>query len=141
MEAAAKSGGVSLYDLEYLKEGGNNVLRLYIDKEGGVDLNDCERVSRAAETLLDERDPIPGSYVLEVSSPGVERRLRKESHYESYLGSRVEVRLFAPQNGKKKYRGTLNGISGGVIYFTDENGAAAEFKLAGISMCRLLYFD
>ena len=95
--------GCELYDIEYVKEGGDRILRLYIDKDGGVDLNDCERVSRASEAVLDDKDPIPAAYVLEVSSPGIERKLKKDSHYARYTGEKVLVRLFSPIDGRKSF--------------------------------------
>lgn len=132
--------GVELYDLEYLKEGADWILRLYIDKEGGVDLNDCERVSHAAEALLDQHDPISTAYILEVSSPGIERKLKKDLHFERYTGHEVEVRLFKPQDGSRKHRGTLAGLADGCIVITDENGTARHFSRETVSVCRLVVF-
>jgi ribosome maturation factor RimP len=93
-----EANGVELYDMEFVKEGGNRILRLFIDKEGGVDLNDCERVSRAVSTVLDEHDPIESSYRLQVGSPGIERRIVKPEHFRRYVGHRVTIKLFAPHS-------------------------------------------
>ena len=138
---AAESNGAFLYDLEYVREGGNRILRAFIDKDGGVGLSDCERVSRAAEAMLDECDPIPEAYVLEVSSPGIERRLRKDWHFEKYAGSRVEVRLYKQVEGKKNYRGELTGFENGLVELTDENGDRRSFGRRDITVCRLVAFE
>ena len=137
----ASTQNVTLYDLEYVKEGGERILRLYIDKDGGVDLNDCERVSRAAEAVLDEHDPVPDAYILEVSSPGIERRLRKDEHFARYAGERVELRLFKPVDGQKKFRGILGEMKEGVITITDSDGVPRAFGRKDISVCRLSVFD
>ena len=99
--------GVSLYDVEYKKEGSDYFLRIYIAKDGGVGIDDCENVSRALSDRLDESDPIKEAYVLEVSSPGIERVLRKDAHLKGAIGEEVEVKLFAPMDGKKVITGTL----------------------------------
>ena len=132
--------GVELYDLEYVKEGGNRILRLYIDKENGVDLNDCERVSRAAEAVLDAHDPIPDAYVLEVSSPGIERRLKKESHFAQYIGHKINVRLYKAVGGQKSFTGVLTGYENNTITLTDESGEARSFEHNQVSLCRLSVF-
>jgi ribosome maturation factor RimP len=133
--------GVELYDLEYVKEGGDMVLRLYIDKDGGVDLNDCERVSCAAEAALDASDPIPAAYLLEVSSPGIERKLKKDNHFARYAGEKVEVRLFAPLDGRKKFKGILQGIDGGVVTVAGGDEHVFKFERSKISSCRLIVFE
>ena len=138
---AARESGVCLYDIEYIKEGGNRILRLYIDNENGVDLNDCEKVSRAADTILDEHDPIPESYVLEVSSPGIERRLRKDEHFTRYIGEKVEVRLYKPFEGRKKFIGILNGIKEGNVSVTSLDGADYSFSRQSVALCKLSVFD
>lgn len=99
--------GLSIYDVEYIKEGTNWYLRIYIDKEEGVSIEDCENVSRAVDPLLDELDPIKTPYSLEVSSPGIERVLRRDEHFKKYLNKEVEVSLFKSINGEKKIRGIL----------------------------------
>lgn len=99
--------GLSIYDVEYIKEGTNWYLRIYIDKEEGVSIEDCENVSRAVDPLLDELDPIKTPYSLEVSSPGIERVLRRDEHFKKYLNKEVEASLFKSINGEKKIRGIL----------------------------------
>lgn len=99
--------GVSLWDVEYVKEGARQILRVTIDKENGVDINDCEAVHRAIDPVLDEADPIPVQYYLEVSSPGVERELKRPFHYEVCLGQKVDIKLFTALNGVKQMCGVL----------------------------------
>ena len=99
--------GYDIYDVEYVKEGANWYLRIYIDKEESISIEDCETVSRAIDELIDELNPIKTAYSLEVSSPGIERTLRREEHFKRYLNTEVEVSLFKPVNGEKKIKGIL----------------------------------
>lgn len=99
----AEQAGCSLWDVEYVKEAGSWFLRIYIDKEGGVSIDDCEAVSRPLSDALDEADPIEGSYVLEVSSAGADRVLKKPEHFQQFAGAEVEVRLYRPRDGKKDF--------------------------------------
>jgi len=99
--------GVEIYDVEYVKEGSEYYLRAYIDKPDGVNINDCENVSRALSDALDEADFIPDAYILEVSSPGLGRTLKKNRHLEKSIGLDVEVKLYKPLNGTKEYEGVL----------------------------------
>ena len=96
-----------LWDVEYVKEGAEMILRVVIDSNEGITLDDCERVTRAIDPVLDEADPIESSYRLEVTSPGVERPLTRPDHFTSCIGDEIEVRLFAALNGSKTLRGTL----------------------------------
>lgn len=98
---------VELVDVEYVKELGHFYLRVYIDKEGGVAINDCEAVSRAFEEVLDEKDPIMDAYILEVSSPGLDRPLKKDKDYERSIGKDVEFKLYKAVDGQKEFVGTL----------------------------------
>lgn len=104
--------GFSLCDVEFVKEYGNWVLTLFIDKPGGVDLNDCERVSRAVDPVLDQADPIEQQYYLSVSSLGLDRPLKKDADYERNLGKELIVRLYAPFEGRKEWIGTLQSYDG-----------------------------
>lgn len=113
IETIVKSHNFELYYLEYIREGGQNILRVYIDRENGVKLDDCVVVSRAISDMLDACDPITEEYNLEVSSPGVFRTLFTDSHMERYIGSDVEVKLSALFEGKKKFEGKL-------VSFNDE---------------------
>jgi len=136
-----ESQGVSLYDLEFIKEGSARILRLYIDKDPGVDLEDCEKVSRAAEEVLDAHDPIPTAYYLEVSSPGIERKLSKPEHFVKYVGHKIALRLYAPVEGRKKFTGLLSGYESGNIALTEADGAIRHFQQSQISACKLVVFE
>ena len=133
--------GVDLYDMEFIKEGTARTLRIYIDKDAGVDLNDCERVSRAAEAVLDEHDPIETAYYLEVSSPGIERKLTKPEHFTRYTGHKIALRLYGPLNGRKKYTGILENYEDGNLTLTAEDGTTHHFQQAQISACKLVVFE
>lgn len=111
----AEEQGCKLWDVEYVKEAGNWILRIYIDKEGGVSINDCEAVSRPLSDKLDEVDPIEGSYTLEVSSAGADRVLKKPEHFAAFIGSEVEVRLYRAMDGKKEFVGVLAGYENGDV--------------------------
>ena len=104
---AVAEAGCTLWDVEYVREAGAWYLRLYIDKAGGVDILDCEKVSRAVEPLLDEADPIEGSYTFEVSSAGAERPLKRPSDFAQFLGSPVAVKLYQNRDGRKEFAGHL----------------------------------
>ena len=104
---AVAEAGCTLWDVEYVREAGTWYLRLYIDKVGGVDILDCEKVSRAVEPLLDEADPIEGSYTFEVSSAGAERPLKRPSDFAQFLGSPVAVKLYQNRDGRKEFAGHL----------------------------------
>ena len=100
--------GYELYDVEYSKEGKNYFLRIFIDKTGGIDLNDCEKVNNEIDEILDEADYIKEQYFLEVSSPGIERIIRKEKHIKKYIGHEINIKLFKKdKNGNKEYQGIL----------------------------------
>lgn len=107
-----EQAGCTLWDVEYVKEAGEWFLRVYIDKEGGVDINDCEAVSRPLSDLLDEADPIQGSYTFEVSSAGLDRPLKKPEHFATCAGQQVDVRFYRPVDGRKEYTGALVGCDG-----------------------------
>jgi ribosome maturation factor RimP len=126
-----------LVDVEFKKEGGNWYLRIYIDKEGGISLDDCQVVSEKLSSALDEVDPIPYSYFLEVSSPGLDRPLKREKDFVKYKGSVVEVRLFAPYNGKKVYKGELVGMIDNRIVIMQEDGNQIDFERDKVALVRL----
>jgi ribosome maturation factor RimP len=106
---------MELVDVEYNKEGEDWILRVFIDKEEGIDLGDCEAVSEELSTHLDVEDPIDHSYLLEVSSPGLDRPLRTEEDFKKYNGELVEISTYAPIKGKKEFTGTLLGLEDGNI--------------------------
>ena len=113
--------GYELYDVEYAKEGRDYYLRVFIDKPDGIDLNDCEKVSDNINELLDEADYIKEQYFLEVSSPGIERILRKDKHFKDNIGNTVEVKLFKPINKEKSIIGNLKEFNEEVITVQKEN--------------------
>lgn len=115
-----EQAGCTLWDVEYVKEAGEWFLRVYIDREGGVDITHCEAVSRPLSDLLDEVDPIQNSYTFEVSSAGLDRVLRKPEHYEACKGQLVDVKLYRPMEGRKEYTGTLNGFVDGNVTVDDK---------------------
>lgn len=131
--------GYKLYDVQYAKEGKDYFLRVFIDKtNSSIDLNDCEKVSDVINPLLDKEDIIKEMYFLEVSSPGIERVLRKEKHFEENIGKEVEINLFKPLNNKKEYVGILNKWDEKNIYIeTEETQISIERK--NISLMKLKY--
>lgn len=107
--------GCELWSVEYVREAGSWYLRVFIDKDGGVGIDDCERISRRLDPILDEADPIPDRYVFEVGSAGAERELKRPSDFEKFMGSEVEVKLYQPYEGKKSLVGKLEAYENGDI--------------------------
>ena len=131
-----ESLGCRLWDVEYVREGSEYFLRLYIDKDGGVDINDCEAISRAVDPILDEKDPIPGSYHFEVCSAGLERVLKRPSDFQKYLGSPITVKLYRPRNGMKEIPCVLRGYEDGRL--TVEAGKeTVTFEKSEVALVRL----
>lgn len=128
--------GYELVEAEYGRHGSNNVLRLFIDKEGGITIDDCAEVSRALEPLLDVGDYVVGRYTLEVSSPGIERPLRKPSDFERFQGEPVKVQTLTPVQGRKRFKGTLIGYRDGLILFSD-NGSEYAIHIENVKKARL----
>lgn len=135
-EPIAAGQGIEIWDVEYLREAGQWFLRVYIDREGGVGIDECERFSRALDPVLDEADPIPGSYVFEVSSAGAERELKRPGDFERFLGSFVEVRLYRAVDGVKAFTGFLRGYADGDVTI-DCGGRERTFAKADIAQVRL----
>ena len=128
--------GCSLWDVEYVREGSDYILRLCIDKEGGVDISDCEAISRAVEPILDEKDPIPGSYQFEVCSAGLERALKRPQDFQRFLGSPVTVKLSRPRNGLKEIPAILRDYQDGKV--TVEAGKETiTFEKSQVALVRL----
>lgn len=135
-QPVADAFGLEIWDVEYVKEAGGRYLRVYIDKTGGVSIEDCEAVSRALDPILDEADPIPESYVFEVSSAGAERELKRPSDFERFVGENVEVKHYQPINGAKSHQGTLVGYdNGAVIINTGEQ--ITRYDKAQVAQVRL----
>ena len=134
----AEENGVEIYDVEYLKEGSDWYLRAYIDKPEGVNIQDCENVSRALSDKLDEVDFIDDAYILEVSSPGLGRTLKKDKHLEKCLGEEVELRLYKPRDKQKDFTGILKSFDAdSVIIETEEEEKV--FARSEIALIRLAF--
>jgi len=129
--------GLGLWAVEYVKEAGYWYLRVYIDKEGGVGIDDCEAVSRKLESLLDTRDFIDTAYMLEVSSPGIDRVLKRPEDFERYAGECVDVKLYKAVNKAKSFQGKLLGLRGTVIAIETDDGQTLEFDQSAVASCRL----
>ena len=129
--------GYEIVDVEFVKEGQNWYLRFYLDKEGGINIDDCEKASKAIEKLLDEKDPIEQAYILEVSSPGLDRQLKKDKDFVKYAGSLVDVKLYKAVDGSKEFQGTLKGLEGNIITIEDENGNELSFDRKDTAVIKL----
>lgn len=131
--------GYELVDLQYGREGGRYILRLFIDRPEGIDLNDCEKVSRTVGAILDREDCIPNSYYLEVSSPGLERPLKKEADFKRFAGRKVKIRTFAPIDGQRNFQGRLLGYHEGQVEVQIDDGRSLVIPLAQITTARLVF--
>ncbi len=136
LKPIAQAEGVTIYDVEYVKEGGDFYLRAYIDKPEGVNIQDCENVSRRLSDELDREDFIPDAYILEVSSPGLGRVLKKDRHLQASLGLEVDVRLFKPVDGCREYSGVLENFDRDSITVLVEDNART-FKRGDVAVIRL----
>lgn len=131
------SKGFEIVDIEYVKEAGEYYLRVFLDKEGGISLNDCEAVSRELSEILDVKDPIKDNYFLEVSSPGLDRPLKKDKDFIRYQGRDVEIKLYKPLNGSKQFEGELVGLTEdkNIKLIIDEK--EVEFNKKEVALVRL----
>ena len=135
-EPVVKEHGCELWDVEYVREGDQRFLRIFLDKETGVDINDCEAISRAVDPILDEKDPIQESYHFEVCSAGLERALKRPGDFERFMGSAVTVKLYRPRNGLKEIPGILRGYEEGKV--TVEAGKEMiTFEKSEVALVRL----
>ena len=133
---AVEAAGCELWDVEYVREGSDYFLRLYIDKETGVDISDCEAISRAVDPILDEKDPIPESYHFEVCSAGLERTLKRPGDFQRFMGSNITVKLYRPRNGLKEIPCVLRGYEDGRV--TVEAGKETiTFEKSEVALVRL----
>ena len=129
--------GCELWDTEYVREAGQWFLRLYLDKAGGVDILDCENVSRKVSDLLDEVDPIESSYMFEVSSARAERQLKRPSDFERFMGSPVLVKTYKNRDGRKEFAGILAGYEDGAVLLDMGGQAPVRFEKAEVALVRL----
>ena len=135
-QSVVESFGCSLWDVEYVREGSERFLRLYIDKDGGVDIEDCEKIHRAVDPILDEKDPIPESYHFEVCSAGLERALKRPADFARFMGSPILVKLYRPRNGLKEIPAVLRGYDDGKV--TVEAGKETiTFEKSEVALVRL----
>lgn len=128
-----------LVDVEYVKEAGNWYLRAYIDKEGGITVDDCEMISRVFSDWLDKEDFIEDSYIMEVSSPGLGRPLKKDKDFARSLGEEVEIRLYKPRNKQKEFTGVLKAYDKETVTIELEDGAEEVFTRAELALIRLAF--
>ena len=131
------ANNLELVDVEYVKEGGEFFLRIYIDKEGGISLNECELVTRTLNPILDEKDPIKDNYYLEVSSPGLDRPLKKDKDFVRYQGRDVEIKLYKPMNGSKIHEGELVGLTEDKNIKVIIDNKEVEFDKKDVALIRL----
>ena len=135
-EPVVQAHGCELWDVEYVREGSDYFLRLYLDKEGGGDITDCEASSRAMDPILDEADPIATSYIFEVCSAGLERALKRPSDFERFMNSPILLKLYRPRNGLKEIPGVLRGYEDGCV--TVEAGKETiTFTKSEVALVRL----
>ena len=128
--------GCQLWDVEYVREGSERFLRVYIDKDGGIDIEDCEKIHRALDPVLDEKDPIAESYYFEVCSAGLERALKRPGDFERFMGSAITVKLYRPRNGLKEIPCVLRGYEDGRV--TVEAGKETiTFEKSEVALVRL----
>lgn len=138
-----KENGLDLWDVKFEKEGASWYLRIFVDKEGGVTIEDCEAVSRAVNDPIDELDPIEQSYFLEVCSPGINRRLDKKEHFLKFIGSEIDIKLYKAVDGRKDFRGKLisaddEGVS---IILSDDEETEMTALYKEISVAKLFETD
>jgi ribosome maturation factor RimP len=136
LEPVVSNLGYELWELEYGARPGGGLLRVYIDSPHGISVDDCERVSRAVSEQLDAADPISGEYTLEVSSPGLDRVLRTQQHFERFAGERVKLEMSQPVAGRKRFAGRLTAVGTGEIT-VEVDGAAVQLPIAGIHKARI----
>jgi len=136
LEAPIQALGYEVVELEFHPQGRGGLLRVYIDREGGVTVDDCEKASRQVSSVLDVEDPIPGAYTLEVSSPGLERPLRKSADFTRFAGERAKVELALPLEGRRRFAGTLKGCEGEDVLI-EVDGVLHRLPLGIIAKARL----
>lgn len=137
LEPIVSEAGFELVDVEYVKEAGTWYLRAYIDKPGGITVDDCEAVSRRFSDILDEKDYIEDSYIFEVSSPGLGRPLKKEKDFQRSLGEDVEIRTYRPIDGQKEFEGALKAFDKNTVTIAYEDDAEQIFQRSEIALIRL----
>ena len=141
VEPLAKELGLSIWDVRFLKEGSQWYLRVFIDKEGGVGIDDCVNLSHAIDGPIDEANPIDQAYILEVSSPGVERDLVRDEHFTAFIGEKIKVKMIRPVEGKREFSGILESYEDGNITIRLEDESGLTFTKKEASFVKLDDFD
>ena len=131
-----EANGCRLWDVEFVREGSEQFLRLYIDKDGGIDIEDCERVHRAVDPVLDEKDPISTGYHFEVCSAGLERPLKRPSDFEQFMGHPILIKLYRPKNGMKEFPAVLRGYEDGRV-IAESGNETLTFEKSEVALVRL----
>lgn len=132
----AKEFGCYIYDIEFVKEGSTRFLRIYADNEAGITIEDCEKISREMSSILDKKDPIKENYFLEVSSPGIERKLKVDWHFKAYLGKEIDLNFYKPFNGAKQICCTLIDFENDILKINYEENEF-EIPLSDVSLAKL----
>lgn len=140
IQPVVEANGVELFDVDYVKEGSDWYLRVYIDKEGGVTIDDCQNVSRAFNEILDRENYIDDQYIFEVSSPGLTRPLKKEKDYEKSIGRLLDIKLYKPVEGKKEYAGILKEYNKDIIIIESDD-TQITIERSNLAMIRWAYVD
>ncbi len=139
LDPAVTALGYELVGIEYIPQGRRSLLRIYIDSEQGITLDDCEKVSHQVSGILDVEEPVRGEYTLEVSSPGLDRPLFKAAHYARFLGSRIRLRLVVPRSGRRKFSGTIERVEDGRVWVREQDSdELLEFGLDEIDKANLI---
>lgn len=141
VEPIANELGLRIWDVRFLKEGSSWYLRIFIDKDGGVSIDDCVDLTHAINDPLDEADPIEQAYFLEVSSPGVERELVRDEHFSAYLGEKIKIKMIRPIDGQREFSGVLSDYTDGNITIALEDGKGFTFTKKEASWVKLDDFD
>ncbi|MGN1444141.1 MAG: ribosome maturation factor RimP [Acutalibacteraceae bacterium] len=136
-EPIAKQLGLNIWDIRFLKEGTTWYLRIFIDKQGGVSIDDCVEMTHAINKPLDEADPIEQAYCLEVSSPGIERELTRDEHFLKCIGQKIMVKTIRPIDGKRDFKGVLESYDNGNIGFRADDGSGFAFTKKEVSFVKL----
>ena len=137
VEPIAEQLGLEIWDIRFLKEGTTWYLRIFIDKDGGVSIDDCVEMTRAINKPLDEADPIEQAYCLEVSSPGIERELTRDEHFLKCIGQKIMVKTIRPIDGKRDFKGVLESYDNGTIGFRADDGMGLAFTKKEVSFVKL----
>ena len=137
LSSVAQGEGMEIVDVQYVKENGNRILRVFIDKEMGISMDDCEHMSHIISAFLDDKDILKDSYVLEISSPGLNRALKKEESFNRFTGEKVRIQTFNPVNNQKNFLGELLGFNDGKVKINDVTKGIVEIEFSDIKKANL----